>query len=226
MAFCWNFNSKRLRTRSLSTVFFVESGTFWEYILLSKVVVVPKLEFRISGLAKEQLDNSRDQANSDQTRLARSISKRGPLTRIPWYFRGATIWIGIMVAAVYVSQVGGSAPIGTPVSGPVAAHPNIFQPNLTGRRTGGGPNCDCGSVEFGLLTAEFRAECLRSEAQLKQLAAQGKLGLKVENGKLVAGQFCTNGGDRAWPVQNGPATPPLGVPEGQPCKPSGMGRSC
>ena len=188
---------------------------------------MPKLEFRISGLAKEELDNSRDQTNSDQARLARSLSKGGPLTRFPWYFRGATIWIGIIVAAVYVSQVGGSAPIGTPVSGPVAAHPSIFQPNhLTGRRTGGGPNCDCGSVEFGLLTAEFRAECLRSEAQLKQLAAQGKLGLKVENGKLVAGQFCTNGGDRAWPVQNGPASPPPGVPEGQPCKPSGMGRSC
>jgi hypothetical protein len=91
------------------------------------------------------------------------------------------------------------------------------------------PNCDCTAVNFGLLTAEFRNECIKREEELIKLAAAGELKLQIDaSGKIVSGQFCnsTAMGPRAWPVEGAPSKPPAGVPRARPCVPSGLVRDC
>lgn len=99
-------------------------------------------------------------------------------------------------------------------------------------------NCDCGRVEFGLLTKEFQADCRRWEAKLKTATTgcggdldciRQKLKLKAgPNQKLVSGEFCgSNSGPFAWPVQGGPTDPPPRPPDEKPCTSvSGLARRC
>lgn len=85
----------------------------------------------------------------------------------------------------------------------------LRKPEETELGLGGGPDCDCENLNFGILTREYQLECKKREAALKELAKQGKLNLKVgPDKKLMSGEFCSQSGPAAWPVHGGPPAPP------------------
>jgi hypothetical protein len=86
-------------------------------------------------------------------------------------------------------------------------------------------NCDCDNVDFGLLTAEYRKECMSCEQNLLDLTKGARsekdvvriLQLKADSsGKIVSGTTCNCPavGPNAWPVIGGPIVRPPGLPEG------------
>ena len=92
-------------------------------------------------------------------------------------------------------------------------------------------NCDCDNVSFGLLTAEFREQCEKNEADLKRKAAETGLRLKADaNGILTEGDFCdtVSAGPNPWPVAGASVTPPPRTASDEvPCdEPSGLVRGC
>jgi len=100
------------------------------------------------------------------------------------------------------------------------------------------PYCDCTHVTAGLLTKEYQNQCRGSEAALFVLTGgsqdidvvRKKLSLQSrENGRLASGQFCDSvvAGPDAWPVAEGPVSPPPRQPEAKPCmKVTGLTRDC
>lgn len=117
-------------------------------------------------------------------------------------------------------------------SGAVNTDPSsvALKPELT-EVPPGDVNCDCDNVSFGLLTAEFRKQCEKNEADLKRKAVEGGLRLKTDaDGILIEGDFCdtVSAGPNPWPVAGVSINPPA-RPESdeEPCdEPSGLVRGC
>jgi hypothetical protein len=118
-----------------------------------------------------------------------------------------------------------SAASASPVAAPQASPAQVARP----RSASGVPNCDCTKIRAGLITRETKQQCDEREQRLLDLAAEGRLGLRLgpEN-RVAGGEFCdpTASGPDAWPVLNAPAVPPARIPRYTPCTPRGLVREC
>jgi hypothetical protein len=91
----------------------------------------------------------------------------------------------------------------------------------------GAPNCDCSNVDFGLLTAQFRNDCIGTESALIAQWQSGKLPLTVDKEGHWVGPSCGERGPRAWPIEGGSAFPPQPPPPyATECRASGLAQTC
>jgi len=147
--------------------------------------------------------------------------RRRARLRVPSTVRGK-----VAIALLTGVLVGG---LGYCVNGPDAKTDRTDAAESGATAAGGGPNCDCPHLDAGLLTKEYQQQCAQREKQLKQLAADDKLNLKLgPDHRLASGEFCDTvaAGPKAWPVPGGPETPPR-APPGTVCTTvSGLVRGC
>ena len=186
-----------------------------------------EFQFRIRGFIQQQLDahdRKEERSSSQKPRRFRRLGQAAASL-----VSAAIILIALDVySSRFSGAVQGDAAVTRHEIGQLreTGGRRIPAQTIRGRRTTGGPNCDCNGVGGGLLEAQYRKTCLQNEQSLKDLYATGKLDLVAQGGKLVSGTFCNWNGPKAWPVAGGPIRKPPGIPEGTLCNPSGLSRNC
>ena len=100
--------------------------------------------------------------------------------------------------------------------------------------------CDCMTIDWGLLTKEYRGQCIDREDEMASLVGGAthpqtvamalNLHLSYDGSTIVGGELCdpVAHGESAWPVNGSPAQSPLGLSQwpNQQCNPIGLGRHC
>ena len=100
--------------------------------------------------------------------------------------------------------------------------------------------CDCMTIDLGLLTKEFRGQCIEREDELaamvgnaersSEVAAALNLERSEDGTTIVSGELCdpVAHGAAAWPVIWGPSERPAALNKwpNRHCNPVGLGRHC